>query len=157
MSCLLQCHDFWVSLINNFPGFLFYYLTFFTICFFPPSQPGPNGMLDDWEENLAIITANRTKGDDLVITHLGDCLWKEKNEVCIINIIFIFRFSFHTFLCICSQVPYTQCIQVAAAHSCYLVAELNIDLYSESARLCLIGADHLKCPRTFASPEAIQV
>ncbi|KAG2647929.1 hypothetical protein PVAP13_1NG002800 [Panicum virgatum] len=90
-----------------------------------PMEPGPNGMLDDWEENLAIITANRTKGDDLVITHLGDCLWKEK-------------------------------IEVAAAHSCYLVAELNIDSYSESARLCLIGADHLKCPRTFASPEAIQ-
>ncbi|TVU33704.1 hypothetical protein EJB05_25537 [Eragrostis curvula] len=88
-------------------------------------EPGPNGMLDDWEENLAIITANRTKGDDLVITHLGDCLWKEKYEV-------------------------------AAAHSCYLVAELNIDSYSESARLCLIGADHLKCPRTFVSPEAIQ-
>ncbi|EEC72304.1 hypothetical protein OsI_05487 [Oryza sativa Indica Group] len=90
-----------------------------------PMEPSPNGMLDDWEENLAIITANRTKGDDLVITHLGDCLWKEKNEV-------------------------------AAAHSCYLVAELNIDPYSESARLCLLGADHLKCPRTFASPEAIQ-
>ncbi|XP_062217913.1 protein transport protein SEC16B homolog isoform X2 [Phragmites australis] len=90
-----------------------------------PMEPGPNGMLDDWEENLAIITANRTKGDDLVITHLGDCLWKEKAEV-------------------------------AAAHSCYLVAELNIDSYSESARLCLIGADHLKCPRTFVSPEAIQ-
>ncbi|KAL6848479.1 hypothetical protein ACP4OV_021773 [Aristida adscensionis] len=90
-----------------------------------PMEPGPNGMLDDWEENLAIITANRTKDDDLVITHLGDCLWKEKNEV-------------------------------AAAHSCYLVAELNIDSYSESARLCLIGADHLKCPRTFVSPEAIQ-
>ncbi|XP_062224379.1 protein transport protein SEC16A homolog isoform X2 [Phragmites australis] len=90
-----------------------------------PMEPGPNGMLDDWEENLAIITANRTKGDDLVITHLGDCLWKEKNEA-------------------------------AAAHSCYLVAELNIDPYSESARLCLIGADHLKCPRTFVSPEAIQ-
>ncbi|AQK67670.1 Protein transport protein SEC16B-like protein [Zea mays] len=89
-----------------------------------PVEPGPN-MLDDWEENLAIITANRTEGDVLVITHLGDCLWKEKNEV-------------------------------AAAHSCYLVAELNIDSYSESARLCLIGADHLKCPRTFASPEAIQ-
>ncbi|GJM89963.1 hypothetical protein PR202_ga06195 [Eleusine coracana subsp. coracana] len=88
-------------------------------------EPGPNGMLEDWEENLAIITANRTKGDDLVITHLGDCLWKEKYEV-------------------------------AAAHSCYLVAELNIDSYSESARLCLIGADHLKCPRTYVSPEAIQ-
>jgi hypothetical protein len=69
----------------------------------------------------------------------------------------VFRFSFILFVYICSEVPYTQCIQVAAAHSCYLVAELNIDSYSESARLCLIGADHLKCPRTFASPEAIQV
>lgn len=48
-------------------------------------------------------------------------------------------------------------MQVASAHSCYLVAELNIDPYSESARMCLIGADHLRCPRTFASPEAIQV
>jgi hypothetical protein len=69
----------------------------------------------------------------------------------------VFRFSFILFVYICSEVPYTQCIQVAAAHSCYLVAELNIDSYSESARLCLIGADHLKCPRIFASPEAIQV
>ncbi|KAJ1257535.1 hypothetical protein BS78_10G003600 [Paspalum vaginatum] len=95
---------------------------------YTPQQPvaaAPKGMLDDWQENLAIITANRTKGDDLVITHLGDCLWKEKNEV-------------------------------ASAHSCYLVAELNIDSYSESARMCLIGADHLRCPRTFTSPEAIQ-
>ena len=48
-------------------------------------------------------------------------------------------------------------MQVASAHSCYLLAELNIDSYSESARMCLIGADHLRCPRTFASPEAIQV
>ncbi|TKW19194.1 hypothetical protein SEVIR_4G004500v4 [Setaria viridis] len=90
-----------------------------------PVEVAPRGMLDDWQENLAIITANRTKGDDLVITHLGDCLWKEKNEV-------------------------------ASAHLCYLVAELNIDSYSESARMCLIGADHLRSPRTFASPEAIQ-
>ena len=49
-------------------------------------QPSPNAMLDDWEENLAIITANRTKSDELVITHLGDCLWKEKNEVRMIHI-----------------------------------------------------------------------
>ncbi|CAM0912493.1 unnamed protein product [Alopecurus aequalis] len=90
-----------------------------------PAGGTPVGMLDDWQQNLAIIIANRTKGDDLVITHLGDCLWKEKNEV-------------------------------AAAHSCYLVAELNIDPYSESARICLLGADHLRCPRTFTSPEAIQ-
>uniref|UniRef100_A0ACD6A889 Uncharacterized protein n=1 Tax=Avena sativa TaxID=4498 RepID=A0ACD6A889_AVESA len=90
-----------------------------------PAEGTPVGMLDDWQQNVAIITANRTKGDDLVVTHLGDCLWKEKNEV-------------------------------AAAHSCYLVAELNIDPYSESARICLLGADHLRCPRTFTSPEAIQ-
>uniref|UniRef100_A0A0E0PSF3 Protein transport protein sec16 n=1 Tax=Oryza rufipogon TaxID=4529 RepID=A0A0E0PSF3_ORYRU len=91
----------------------------------PVEAVNSKSMLDDWQENLAIITANRTKGDDLVITHLGDCLWKEKNEV-------------------------------AAAHSCYLAAELNIESYSESSRMCLIGADHLRCPRTFTSPEAIQ-
>ncbi|XP_004511687.1 protein transport protein SEC16B homolog [Cicer arietinum] len=88
-------------------------------------QVACNGMLDDWEENLAVITANRTKGDELVIIHLGDCLWKEKREI-------------------------------TAAHICYLVAEANFESYSDSARLCLIGADHWKCPRTYASPEAIQ-
>lgn len=46
-------------------------------------QIGANGMLDDWEENLAVITANRTKDDELVLIHLGDCLWKERSEVCV--------------------------------------------------------------------------
>lgn len=48
-------------------------------------------------------------------------------------------------------------IQITAAHICYLVAEANFESYSDSARLCLIGADHWKFPRTYASPEAIQV
>lgn len=38
-------------------------------------------MLDGWEENLAILTANRTTDDELVIIHLGDCLWKERGQV----------------------------------------------------------------------------
>lgn len=90
-----------------------------------PAQFGANCMLNDWEENLAVITANRTKDDELVIIHLGDCLWKERSEI-------------------------------TAAHICYLVAEANFESYSDSARLCLIGADHWKYPRTYASPEAIQ-
>ncbi|XVF10841.1 hypothetical protein REPUB_Repub07fG0217900 [Reevesia pubescens] len=89
------------------------------------AQLGANCMLEDWEENLAVITANRTKDDELVIIHLGDCLWKERSEI-------------------------------TAAHICYLVAEANFESYSDSARLCLIGADHWKFPRTYASPEAIQ-
>ena len=48
-------------------------------------------------------------------------------------------------------------IQITAAHICYLVAEANFEPHSESSRLCLIGADHWKFPRTYASPEAIQV
>jgi hypothetical protein len=47
--------------------------------------------------------------------------------------------------------------QIIAAHICYLIADKNFDPYSESARLCLVGADHWKCPRTYASPDAIQV
>ncbi|XP_050141686.1 protein transport protein SEC16B homolog [Malus sylvestris] len=90
-----------------------------------PAQFGANKMLDDWEENLAVITANRTKDDELVIIHLGDCLWKDRSEI-------------------------------TAAHICYLVAEANFESYSDSARLCLIGADHWKSPRTYANPEAIQ-
>lgn len=90
-----------------------------------PSEIQSNCMLDDWVENLAIITANRTKDDELVVIHLGDCLWKERGEV-------------------------------TAAHTCYLAAEANFEPYSDSARLCLIGADHWKYPRTYASPDAIQ-
>ncbi|XP_057477864.1 protein transport protein SEC16B homolog [Actinidia eriantha] len=89
------------------------------------TQYGTNSMLDNWEENLAVITANRTKDDELVLIHLGDCLWKERSEI-------------------------------IAAHICYLVAEANFEPYSDSARLCLIGADHWKFPRTYASPDAIQ-
>ncbi|KAM1157093.1 hypothetical protein ACFX1X_028038 [Malus domestica] len=92
------------------------------------TQVGANSMLDEWEENLAILTANRTKDDELVIIHLGDCLWKERGHVYV-------------------NTP---------AHICYLVAEANFEAYSDSARLCLIGADHLKYPRTYTSPEAIQ-
>ncbi|CAA7056166.1 unnamed protein product [Microthlaspi erraticum] len=93
----------------------------------PQHQPefGSSSMLDNWEENLGIITANRTADDELVITHLGDCMWKERGEI-------------------------------IAAHICYLIADKNFDPYSDSARLCLVGADHWKYPRTYASPEAIQ-
>ncbi|GFY81164.1 RGPR-like protein [Actinidia rufa] len=91
----------------------------------PSSEGGAICMLDKWEENLAIIMANRTKDDELVVIHLGDCLWKESGEV-------------------------------LAAHICYLVAEANFEPYSDSARICLIGADHWKFPRTYATPEAIQ-
>lgn len=48
-------------------------------------------------------------------------------------------------------------LQIIAAHICYLVAEANFESYSDSARVCLIGADHWNFPRTYASPEAIQV
>ncbi|CAO2819857.1 unnamed protein product [Amaranthus hypochondriacus] len=90
-----------------------------------PVQNAGSTMLDNWEENLAVITANRTENDQLVIMHLGDCLLKEKHDV-------------------------------AAAHICYLIAEAGFELYSDSARICLIGADHWNFPRTYASPEAIQ-
>ncbi|KAI3689683.1 hypothetical protein L2E82_47648 [Cichorium intybus] len=92
---------------------------------FQQAEVGANAMLNDWEENLAMITANRTKDDELVLIHLGDCLWKETSNI-------------------------------IAAHICYLVAEANFEPYSDSARLCLIGADHWKHPRTYASPQAIQ-
>ncbi|KAL2472036.1 Protein transport protein SEC16B-like protein [Abeliophyllum distichum] len=90
-----------------------------------PAQFGANGILDDWEENLAVITANRTKDDELVLLHFGDSLWKDRSDI-------------------------------IAAHICYLVAEASFEPYSDSARLCLVGADHWKYPRTYASPEAIQ-
>ncbi|KAF6175406.1 hypothetical protein GIB67_036497 [Kingdonia uniflora] len=96
-----------------------------SLFFMPFPEIGANRMLDDWEENLAIITANRTKDDQLVIVHLGDCLWKERDEA-------------------------------TAAQMCYLIAEANFESFSGNARLCLIGADHWKFPRTYASPEAIQ-
>ncbi|KAK9716374.1 hypothetical protein RND81_06G228900 [Saponaria officinalis] len=89
------------------------------------AQSAGYSMLDNWEENLAVITANRTENDNLVITHLGDSLWKEKNDV-------------------------------TSAHICYLIAEADFESYSDTSRLCLIGADHWNFPRTYASPQAIQ-
>lgn len=47
-------------------------------------------MLDDWEENLAVITANRTKDDELVLIHLGDCLWKERSDVCLMPCFYVY-------------------------------------------------------------------
>ncbi|XP_051129413.1 protein transport protein SEC16B homolog [Andrographis paniculata] len=90
-----------------------------------PLEFGANGMLDDWAENLAVITANRTKDDELVLMHLGDCLWRERGDI-------------------------------IAAHICYLIAEASFESYSDTARMCLLGVDHFKFPRTYASPEAIQ-
>lgn len=72
---------------------------------------------------------------------------------------FIFIFSFFRIspmLCLYASY-FNIAIQIVAAHICYLVAEANIEPYSDSARLCLVGADHWKFPRTYASPEAIQV
>ncbi|CAM6048637.1 unnamed protein product [Sphagnum compactum] len=89
------------------------------------SQVGVGAMLEEWQENLAIMAANHTAGDDRVILHLGDCLWRARGEV-------------------------------NAAHICYLVADANLESYSQSARLCLIGADHCKNPRTYVAVDAIQ-
>lgn len=62
-----------------------------SLCFLE-LQFGSSSMLDSWEENLGIITANRTTDDELVITHLGDCMWKERGEVvlCLV-VLFYFR------------------------------------------------------------------
>ena len=59
--------------------------------------------------------------------------------------------------CLVTLIVAGEHFQITAAHICYLVAEANFESYSDSARLCLIGADHWKFPRTYASPEAIQV
>jgi hypothetical protein len=88
-------------------------------------QVGVGAMLEEWQENLAIMAANHTAGDDRVILHLGDCLWRARGEV-------------------------------NAAHICYLVADATLESYSQSARLCLIGADHCKNPRTYVAVDAIQ-
>ncbi|EFJ23482.1 hypothetical protein SELMODRAFT_415438 [Selaginella moellendorffii] len=89
------------------------------------TQDAVEGMLEEWQENLAIMAAKRTNGDERVIMHLGDCLWRHQDEIC-------------------------------GAHICYLVANASFEPFSPSARLCLIGADHCKYPRTYASPETIQ-
>ncbi|GAB2274173.1 hypothetical protein Dimus_008941 [Dionaea muscipula] len=54
----------------------------------PPRLMGYN-MLDNWEENLAAITANKTENDHLVITHLGDSLWKERNDIMAAHICYL--------------------------------------------------------------------
>jgi hypothetical protein len=128
-------------------------------------QVGVGAMLEEWQENLAIMAANRTAGDERVILHLGDCLWRARGEVGyrILSIfahyhamlscflLFIWRLweKVLTNVCLCAW-------QVNAAHICYLVADAALESYSQSARLCLIGADHCKNPRTYVTADAIQ-
>jgi hypothetical protein len=69
---------------------------------------------------------------------------------------FLFAFLQRS-LCLPSHPDCYAIVQITAAHICYLVAEANFEPYSDGARLCLIGANHWKFPRTYASPEAIQV
>jgi hypothetical protein len=49
--------------------------------FFLIWQDSAGGMLGDWLGNLSVIAANPTKGDEQVITHLGDSLWNDLGEV----------------------------------------------------------------------------
>ncbi|EFJ05138.1 hypothetical protein SELMODRAFT_431832 [Selaginella moellendorffii] len=46
------------------------------------TQDAVEGMLEEWQENLAIMAVNRTNGDERVIMHLGDCLWRHRDEIC---------------------------------------------------------------------------
>ncbi|XP_076918508.1 protein transport protein SEC16A homolog [Bidens hawaiensis] len=52
------------------------------------AQSSVNSMLDDWKDNLAVITANRTD-DELVLIHLGDCLWKERSDIIAAHICYL--------------------------------------------------------------------
>ena len=72
-----------------------------------------SGMLDEWEENLAIITANRTKDDELVMTHLGDCLWKEREEVFLTLCVVFILLPYH----LCCFPCYTLCYIVSMSYS----------------------------------------
>lgn len=45
------------------------------------AEGGGGSVLPEWRENLAILAANRTKGDEGVLTKIGDRLWAERNEV----------------------------------------------------------------------------
>lgn len=48
-------------------------------------QDGHEAMLDEWQENLAIMAANRTQGDERVMLYLGDRLWSARGEVSVFS------------------------------------------------------------------------
>lgn len=54
-------------------------------CWVMAMQDGQGAMLDDWQENIAIMAANRTQGDERVMLHLGDRLWGVRGEVGVIR------------------------------------------------------------------------
>ncbi|GMH13535.1 hypothetical protein Nepgr_015376 [Nepenthes gracilis] len=45
--------------------------------------------LDNWDENLVVITAHKAENDHLVITHLGDSLWKDMNAIAAAHIYYL--------------------------------------------------------------------
>ncbi|EFJ23587.1 hypothetical protein SELMODRAFT_415403 [Selaginella moellendorffii] len=72
------------------------------------------GMLEEWQENLAIMAANRTNGDERVIMHLGDCLWRHRDEICGAHICYLVaNASFEPFS------PSARLCLIGAAHCKY--------------------------------------
>jgi hypothetical protein len=41
-------------------------------------------MVDDWQENIAIMAADRTHGDERVMLYLGNQLWGIRGKVGVI-------------------------------------------------------------------------
>ncbi|XP_024536081.1 protein transport protein SEC16B homolog [Selaginella moellendorffii] len=71
-------------------------------------------MLEEWQENLAIMAANRTNGDERVIMHLGDCLWRHRDEICGAHICYLVaNASFEPFS------PSARLCLIGAAHCKY--------------------------------------
>ena len=88
-------------------------------------------LLPRWRENLAILAANRAPGDARVMGALGDALWSASSGPDGTGGVF-------------------------AAHAAYALAGATPQPFHPSSRLCLVGADHRRNPRTYATPAAIQ-
>eukprot|EP00466_Bigelowiella_natans_P004593 jgi/Bigna1/79987/fgenesh1_pg.66_\ len=89
---------------------------------------GASSVLSEWRGNLAMMLLNRTPNDMKVMTMLGDKLWAAHGNP-------------------------------RAAHLCYLAAGLSPHVQPRgSTRMAVIGADHMKNPRTFMrNAEAMQL
>ena len=86
-------------------------------------------LFSSWRSHVAMCVADPSRFDTSFLTHLGDCLWS------------LFD-------------------QPAAAHVCYLLSTSLPTFFSSvpspSARVALLGADHKRSLRSFASIGALQ-
>jgi len=90
------------------------------------SSSAGSSIARDWKKHMATILS--AVADPTVVKNLGDQLFSGSEGAS----------------------------DVFAAHLCYIAASCPLEKFSPQARVCLVGADHRRFPRTYATVQSFQ-